>query len=100
MFYDEIKHYNWTDTTKCIASKSAKDVEIALGKEHLSIDDFMALISPAAVPYLEPMAQLSHQYTMERFGKTMSMYIMTLMWVESSLPEKRRYGKKVKQCMQ
>ena len=75
MFYDEIKHYNWTDTTKCIASKSAKDVEIALGKEHLSIDDFMALISPAAVPYLEPMAQLSHQYTMERFGKTMSMYI-------------------------
>ena len=69
------KHYNWTDTTKCIASKSAKDVEIALGKEHLSIDDFMALISPAAVPYLEPMAQLSHQYTMERFGKTMSMYI-------------------------
>lgn len=35
----------------------------------------MALISPAAEPYLERMAQLSHHYTLERFGKTISMYI-------------------------
>ena len=47
MFYDEIKKYDWNDTTRCIASKTARDVEIALGKEHLDIDDFMALISPA-----------------------------------------------------
>ena len=40
-----------------------------------AIDDFMALISPAADPYIENMAQLSHKYTMERFGKTISMYI-------------------------
>ncbi len=75
MFYDEIKKYNWDDTTRAINAKTARDVEIALGKEQLTVDDFMALISPAAVPYLEPMARLSQKYTQERFGKTISMYI-------------------------
>ena len=75
MFSDEIKKYDWDDTTRAINSKTARDVEIALSKEHLNIDDFMALISPAAEPYIENMAQLSHKYTMERFGKTISMYI-------------------------
>ncbi len=75
MFYDEIKKYDWDDTTRCIASKTAADVEIALDKEHLDVDDFMALISPAATPYIEPMAQKSQQITQERFGKTISMYI-------------------------
>ena len=75
MFYDEIKKYDWNDTTRCIASKTARDVEIALGKEHLDIDDFMALISPAGSAYIEPMAQISQRLTQERFGKTISMYI-------------------------
>ena len=75
MFSDEIKRYDWDDTTRAINSKTARDVEIALSKEHLNIDDFMALISLAAEPYIENMAQLSHKYTMERFGKTISMYI-------------------------
>ncbi len=75
MFYDELQQYSWDDTTKAIASKTSRDVEFALSKERLSIDDFMALISPAAIPYLEQMAQLSHKYTLERFGKTISMYI-------------------------
>lgn len=75
MFSEELKQYSWDDTTRCIAAKTARDVESALGKEHLSVDDFMALISPAAVPYLEQMARLSHKYTLERFGKTISMYI-------------------------
>lgn len=35
----------------------------------------MALVSPAAAPYLEVMARLSRRYTQERFGKTISMYI-------------------------
>ncbi|MCM1293665.1 MAG: 2-iminoacetate synthase ThiH [Bacteroides sp.] len=75
MFYDELKKYDWDATGAEIASKTSRDVEIALAKEHLTIDDFMALISPAAAPYLEQMAQLSHRYTLERFGKTISMYI-------------------------
>ena len=35
----------------------------------------MALISPAAEKYLEPMASLSQKHTLQRFGKTISMYI-------------------------
>lgn len=75
MFYDEIKKYDWDETTRCIASKRAADVEIALGKAHPDVDDFMAMISPAATPYLEDMARISRRITQERFGKTISMYI-------------------------
>ena len=73
MFYDEIKKYDWDETTRCIASKRAADVETALGKTHPDVDDFMALISPAAAPYLEDMAQISRRITQERFGKTIRM---------------------------
>lgn len=46
MFSDELEKYSWEDITACIASKRNRDVEIALGKEHLQLDDFMALVSP------------------------------------------------------
>lgn len=75
MFSDELQHYDWDETTRFIASRTAADVKVALRKEHLTVEDFMALVSPAAEPFLEEMAQLSHKYTLERFGKTISMYI-------------------------
>ncbi len=75
MFSDEIKRYDWDDTTRAISAKTAKDVELALSKERLDVDDFMALISPAAAAYLEPMARRSQEITLRRFGKTISMYI-------------------------
>lgn len=75
MFSEELQKIDWDETTKRIASKTAHDVEVALSKENLNVDDFMALISPAAVPYLEPMARKSQYYTQERFGKIISMYI-------------------------
>ena len=75
MFSEEISQYSWSDITARIASKRAADVETALSKSTCNLDDFMALISPAATPYLEDMARLSRQYTQERFGKVISMYI-------------------------
>ncbi len=75
MFSEELLKYDWDDTTAAIAAKTASDVEHALQKEHCDVDDFMALISPAAEPYLEQMAQLSRKYTEARFGRTMSMFI-------------------------
>lgn len=74
-FSEELEKYSWEETTRQITSKKAADVEQALGKSHLDMDDFMALISPAATKYLEPMAELSRKYTLQRFGKTVSMYI-------------------------
>ena len=75
MFSEELSQYSWEETTERIMAKRAADVETALGKQRLTIDDFMALVSPAAAPYLEVMARLSRRYTQERFGKTISMYI-------------------------
>ncbi len=75
MFSDELQKYGWDDTTAAIMSKTAADVDRALAKERHTVDDFMALISPAAAPRLEEMARLSRALTQKRFGKTISMYI-------------------------
>lgn len=66
--------YNWDEVTESIESKTPLDVEIALSARHRSLEDFKALISPAAVPYLEEMAQISRQLTQKRFGKTVQLY--------------------------
>ena len=75
MFSEEIEKLSWNEITEKIHSKTATDVRRALRKEHCSVDDFMALISPAAAPFLEEMAVLSQKYTQERFGHTMSLFI-------------------------
>ena len=75
MFSDTLENISWDATTECIAAKTAADVERALGKTQLDVDDFMALISPAAAPYLETMARLSRRYTEARFGRVISMFI-------------------------
>ena len=75
MFSEELQHISWEETTERISSKTDADVRRALGKQHCDVEDFMALLSPAAEPYLETMARLSRKYTEERFGRTMSMFI-------------------------
>ncbi len=75
MFSEELKKISWSETTERIYAKNARDVERALSKERLELDDFMALISPAAQSYLDIMAELSQRYTLERFGKTIQLYI-------------------------
>ncbi len=75
MFSEELEKLDWEETTRRIYAKTAEDVRRALGREHRTVDDFMALVSPAAAVYLEPMAQLSRQYTEARFGKTISLFV-------------------------
>lgn len=74
-FIEKIDAYDWEETSRRISSKTATDVEVALRKEKLDMDDFLALISKAATPYLEQMAAKSRLYTQQRFGKTIQMYI-------------------------
>ncbi|WP_370398243.1 2-iminoacetate synthase ThiH [Tenacibaculum dicentrarchi] len=66
--------YNWDDNLKSIFDKTAVEVEYALSKEKLDLEDFKALISPAARPYIEQMAQKSSLLTKKRFGNTIQMY--------------------------
>jgi len=74
-FYQIHQNHNWDDVKASIYSKNANDVEIALSNSSKTLEDFKALISPAAKPYLEQMAQLSHQITQKRFGKTIQLYV-------------------------
>ena len=74
-FSEVLKQWSWEETTAQIEAKTAADVRRALTKTHLDVDDFMALISPAAAPFLEVMAQRARRVTEERFGRVMSMFI-------------------------
>ena len=49
-------------------------VERALAAAHPSFSDFLALISPAAAEYLEPLAGRAQRVTRERFGKVVRLY--------------------------
>lgn len=73
-FKDIFDQHDWNDIKASIYNKTAQDVERALSAEKRTLEDFKALISPAAEPYLEQMAQLSHQLTQKRFGKTIQLY--------------------------
>ncbi len=75
MFSRIIDKYNWDEIKNKIYNKTNKDVEHALKTRSRNLDDFMALISPAAINYLEQMAVLSNKLTLKRFGKTIQMYL-------------------------
>lgn len=74
-FYDKIQEYPWEDMEAAIYAKTADDVRRALDKDVRDIYDFQALISPAAEPFLEEIAQKSNALTQKRYGKTMQLYI-------------------------
>ncbi len=76
MFSEYIKQFSWQQTHDEIMSRTAEDVKRVLAKKsRLTPEDFMTLISPAAAPFLEQMAAMSQRYTLERFGKTVSLFI-------------------------
>ncbi|KAA2244888.1 2-iminoacetate synthase ThiH [Chitinophaga agrisoli] len=74
-FQDLFDQYDWDTVKAGIYNKTALDVERALAAPRRNLEDFKALLSPAAMPYLEQMAQLSHRLTRQRFGNTMQLYI-------------------------
>lgn len=55
-------------------SYTSADVERALANDECSLDDFKALLSPAAEPYIEEMAQKAQSITRARFGNSVSLF--------------------------
>lgn len=74
-FREQFERHDWNEVKQSIYSKTSADVETALHASKRTLEDFKALISPAASRYLEPMARLSRELTQKRFGKTIQMYI-------------------------
>jgi len=74
-FTDRWRELDWDDITLRINSKTAADVERALSARKITRDDLMALLSPAASGFLEPLAQKAQLLTRQRFGNTVSFYV-------------------------
>lgn len=70
-----IKHMEEYDYTRYTAA----DVKTALEHETCSIEDFKALLSPAAEPFLEKMAQKASRETSRHFGNT--VYFFTPLYI-------------------
>ena len=61
---------------------TARDVRAALDHETCSIEDFKALLSPAAEPFLEEMARRAKTETGKHFGNT--VYLFTPLYTNTS----------------
>ncbi len=58
---------------------TVRDVKAALEHETCSVDDFKALLSPAAEPFLEQMAKKAKLETQKHFGNT--VYLFTPLYI-------------------
>lgn len=69
---EHMKSYNPDDYT-------ARDVRAALSHDTCTVEDFKALLSPTAQPFLEQMAQRAQIETQKHFGNT--VYIFTPLYI-------------------
>ena len=75
-FFEEFNQHEARRLAEFSKSAGAADVERALSKSgRKSLEDFAALISPAAGAYLEDMAQISARLTERNFGKAIRMFV-------------------------
>ncbi|ATC66159.1 2-iminoacetate synthase ThiH [Nibricoccus aquaticus] len=77
-FLEIWRRHDFAASGAAIRAKTTADVRRALGcatvGRGLGQEDLQSLLSPAARPFLEEMAQLSHRLTVERFGRTMQLF--------------------------
>ena len=75
-FADELAALPFGDLLDAAANASPERVDAALarGSGERTLQDFAALLSPAAGERLEDLARASHALTVARFGRTMQMY--------------------------
>jgi len=75
MFLDELKRWSWEEMGARIRGATSADVDAALNRPgRRMLEDFCALVSPAAAPHLEALARESARATRQRFGRTMQLY--------------------------
>ena len=70
-----MEHFDSYDYSKY----TAKDVKRALDSDRCTIEDFKALLSPAAEPFLEQMAIKAQKETSKHFGNT--VYLFTPLYI-------------------
>ena len=73
-FYEVLKEYPYDYVKDLISNADENKIKNALYKERLTAKDLAYLLSPKAEIYLEEMAEISHNITCQRFGKTIRIY--------------------------
>ncbi|WP_417443220.1 2-iminoacetate synthase ThiH [Joostella sp.] len=73
-FKDIFLQYSWDEVLQSIMDKDSNDVLRAIENPKRDLEDFKALISPAASNYIEEMAVESNRITKKRFGNTMQLF--------------------------
>jgi len=68
-------HHEQSRIMACDENAVVSALEKSRANQRLTLQDFKALISPAATPYLEYMAKESQRLTQQRFGKTMQLFV-------------------------
>ncbi len=74
-FVEQFKQLDLIDLSMRINSSTEADVQQALQRPQGHIDSLIALLSPAALPFLETMAQRAYQITRQRFGANIGLYL-------------------------
>lgn len=73
-FYDAMRTHPWRRLEGEIESRGSHDVDRALSSSALGLDGLVSLLSPAADPYLEELAQRAQALTEQRFGRVIGLY--------------------------
>jgi 2-iminoacetate synthase len=75
-FLDKYEKTSWVDISSRIELSTRNDVENALKTDgRCDLGDFAALLSPiAGIEYLEEMAQVAHNLTVQRFGRVIRLF--------------------------
>ena len=78
LFSDVLPEWPLDEVESGLASATETDVlaalELAENGRRLNARDFMALVSPAASPYLETMARIARDVTVRQFGRSIQLF--------------------------
>ncbi|MDP2940671.1 MAG: 2-iminoacetate synthase ThiH [Candidatus Omnitrophota bacterium] len=73
-FYEEIVRFRGFDFAGFLHSVKSSSIERILNQDSFSEMDFLSLLSPAALAYIEPLARKANRLTLSNFGKVIHLY--------------------------
>jgi 2-iminoacetate synthase len=73
-YYETLLKYKNLSFEQILRDVSPQEVERSISSDAQDAERFLALLSPAAEAFLEPMAQKAHALTLQHFGRTIQLY--------------------------
>lgn len=88
-FYDYYLGYKNINVNDFFAAVTDYDIQRIINKNNINEYEFLALLSPRAESFMEPIAQKAHQLSLQHFGKTIQLF--TPMYVANYCVNKCAY---------